>query len=90
MPDNLSRQIELVDERLREMSKDLVALATKHDLLEKKLDGLEREFHEMHKEVSEIHDYANKWRGGFYALTGLGALIGAVAAFWDRVRLLWH
>lgn len=70
------------------LEESILDLTEKVAILSIKVEDMAKEIDEIHIQTSEIRDYANKWRGGFYALTGLGALIGTLAAFWDRVKVM--
>lgn len=58
------------------------ALASRMGSMGAQLDTLQ-------KEVSEIKEYADRWKGGFYAITGLGAFLGGVIAIWDKIPKPW-
>src|SRR3984893_5017106 len=83
------RQIEILAKRVGDMAEQMAVHGERDAQLSKDIAALKTEWEVMHAEVTEIKDYANKWRGGFYAIAGLGAGIGTIAAFWDRVRLMW-
>jgi hypothetical protein len=83
------RQIEILAKRVGDMAEQMAVHGERDAQLSKDIAALKTELEVMHAEVTEIKDYANKWRGGFYAIAGLGAGIETIAAFWDRVRLIW-
>lgn len=71
----------------------LVRLGAKLEALEEKTDRENKEkiqrIDELKKEVKTLRDYANKWKGGFVVLVGLGSLaVFFVDQFWKFIEHL--
>lgn len=82
---------------LIDLLQDVAALQASVNLLldirtrnEKSLEDIKIELDAVKKDLSEIKEYANKWKGGFYAITAMGAFVGTAAAFWDRIKIWFH
>jgi hypothetical protein len=73
--DHIAELLAVQTDRLLRSTVDLAAM---HD-----------EIKAAHDEITEIRDYANRWKGAFYAITGLGGVLAAATAFWDHIRTLW-
>lgn len=58
----------------------LTRMTTQLDSMRTDQLRLEVCFHGVKKEISEIHDAANRWRGGFLVILAIGGMIGWVAA----------
>lgn len=77
-----AHQIETLALRIGELAKEVA-------LYGQKLAAVETKVAEMKGEVTEIKDYANRWKGGFYAISALGAALGAIIALWDKIPKPW-
>lgn len=42
------------------------------------------------KDVAEIKDLASRYKGGLYAVMGLGAAITGVTLFWEKISKVFH
>jgi septal ring factor EnvC (AmiA/AmiB activator) len=80
-------QLALLAKRIADIAEQMATLLERDAQKTATIAKLQKEVEDMHGEVSDIKQYADRWRGGFYAIAGLGAAIGATVACWDRVRL---
>lgn len=80
--EDTAHQIEVLAQRIGE-------LATEIALCSQKVDGVETTVGEMQGEITEIKRYADRWKGGFYTIAGLGAALGTLIAMWDKIPKLW-
>ena len=76
-------QLHIIADRVSDLA---VAVATQNE----RLKGLEASVSKMAGKVDTIEGMANKWRGAFFALAGLGGVISAVVGFWDRISKWVH
>lgn len=84
-----SDQLKVLAERVGQLAEGIIIQSERDRRLDEKVNELKSEVALMHKDISEIREYANKWRGGFYAIAAMGAILGAIIAFWDKVRTIW-
>ena len=42
------------------------------------------------KDVAEIKDLASRYKGGLYAVLGLGAVLSGIGMFWDKLISKFH
>lgn len=77
-----THQIEVLAERIGELTTELA-------LCSQKVTDVDTRVGEMQTEITEIKQYADRWKGGFYAIAGLGAALGAIAAMWDKIPKPW-
>jgi len=47
--------------------------------LEERIKTLSDEVRHVHKEVSDLKAQANRWKGAFWVIVGLGGAVGALA-----------
>ncbi|MBG38802.1 MAG: hypothetical protein CL857_02675 [Cryomorphaceae bacterium] len=47
--------------------------------LEERIKTLSDEVRHVHKEVSDLKAQANRWKGAFWVIIGLGGAVGALA-----------
>ena len=47
--------------------------------LEERIKTLSDEVRHVHKEVSDLKPQANRWKGAFWVIIGLGGAVGALA-----------
>lgn len=84
-----SRQLEVLATRVGQIAEQVIIHGQSDARLADHIADLRAEIKDMHGEISEIREYANKWRGGFYAIAAMGGMLGAIIAFWDKVRAVW-
>lgn len=58
--------------------------------IEEKIDYVRSDMAEQKKQLTEIVNSVHRWRGGFFAISGMGAFAASLAAFWDRIKLWTH
>lgn len=49
--------------------------------LEERVEALQEDMKEMRSDVSELRATANRWKGAFWLMMGLGGAVGAVVNF---------
>lgn len=49
--------------------------------LEERVEALQDDMREMKSDVSELRATANRWKGAFWVMMGLGGAVGVVANF---------
>ena len=64
----------------------VIGLQAEIDALRRAIAGHEREIGELRRDVREMRDVANRWRGGFAVIVGLGAACGWLLTQLDRIR----
>ncbi len=47
--------------------------------LEERIKTLSDEVRHVHREVSDLKAQANRWKGAFWVIIGLGGAVGAIA-----------
>lgn len=47
--------------------------------LEERLTQVQDEVRHVHKEVSELKAQANRWKGAFWVMLGIGGILGSVS-----------
>jgi hypothetical protein len=47
--------------------------------LEERVKGLQEDMLEMRSDMSELRAVANRWKGAFWVMMGLGGVIGVIA-----------
>ena len=47
--------------------------------LEERIKTLSDEVRHVHREVSDLKAQANRWKGAFWVIVGLGGAVGAIA-----------
>lgn len=47
--------------------------------LEERVKGLQEDMLEMRSDMSELRAVANRWKGAFWVMMGLGGAIGVIA-----------
>lgn len=80
--EDTARPIELLAERIS-------ALTTELALCSQKVTDVDTRVGAMQTEITEIKRYADRWKGGFYAIAGLGAALGTAIAMWDKIPKPW-
>lgn len=76
-------QLHILADRLSSIASDMAVITERQAAMTAKLV-------DVAKKVDTIEDMANKWRGAFILLMGLGGVTGAVMAFWDRFAKWVH
>lgn len=59
-------------------------------VLRESMDALTRDVSAMREEIGEIHSMANRWKGGFLVLAGVGGTVGWVMSMWTSVISFFH
>ncbi len=82
-----------IESQLREVSKSIghvtVSLARQEEWRESVTERLLK-LDTLSKDVSEIKDLANRYKGGLYAVLGLGAALSGISFFWDKIISKLH
>jgi predicted RNase H-like nuclease (RuvC/YqgF family) len=47
--------------------------------LEERVEALQEDMKEMRSDMSELRATANRWRGAFWVMMGLGGVVGVMA-----------
>lgn len=69
-------------EILTELRVQMAAQVERERSLRVTIDKLTEEVEELGAEVKAMRDMANRWKGGFLVLAGLGGAIGWVLSTW--------
>jgi hypothetical protein len=94
VPTNIEneREIDKLRDRVHELSsiistlgKDSAVQQSEADSLKELVEEVRTEIKEMKVAVSEIHSMANRWKGGFLVLAGIGGFSGWVVSSWDNL-----
>lgn len=86
----VARQLEIMSDKIGDLSENVAVLSNQHTTFTKTLDELRKDMSNTHDEVTEIKEYADKWKGGFFALAGVGAFLGALFSMWDHIRVFFR
>ena len=63
-----------ITKKMTQSQKLEVALAR----LEERVQALQEDMREMRVDISELRETANRWKGAFWVIMGLGAIAGVV------------
>lgn len=85
-------EIDMLRERLHDLSgvimemQKLIAVqnASEGNIAEI-LGGVRGDIKVINAQIAEIHSMANRWKGGFVVLAGLGGLLGWLVASWQNL-----
>lgn len=64
----------------------VIGLQAEIEGLRREIEGHGREIGELRRDVRDMRDVANRWRGGFAVIVGLGAACGWLLTQVDRIR----
>ena len=64
-------------QKMTEEQKLEVALAR----LEERVESLQNDMKEMKTDMFELRDTANRWKGAFWVMMGLGGVLGVITNF---------
>jgi len=67
----------IMEQKMTEEQKLEVALAR----LEERVKGLQDDMVEMKTDMSELRATANRWKGAFWVMMGLGGALGVITNF---------
>lgn len=66
------------DVGIHELRAQIAVLQERYDQLIRAKEEEKEILEEIREELSDIHDMANRWKGGFVVVVALGALVGWV------------
>tara|TARA_Y100000401_G_C8149559_1_gene138897 strand:+ start:177 stop:395 length:219 start_codon:yes stop_codon:yes gene_type:complete len=66
-----------MEQKMSEEQKLEVALAR----LEERVEALQTDMKEMKSDMSELRATANRWKGAFWVMMGLGGVVGVIVNF---------
>lgn len=67
---------------LIQIQKDLAVLTERYKFTNEKIDEMRSEVKDLKDDIAEMKNMANRWKGGFLVLAGLGGLVGWVFTTW--------
>lgn len=67
---------------LIQIQKDLAVLTERYKFTNEKIDKISDEMNELKDDINEMKNMANRWKGGFLVLAGLGGLVGWIFSTW--------
>lgn len=72
---NHNRDVAVLSEQVRQLNENL-------KYLKSDMEGLRRD-------ISEVHEMANRWKGGLIVVVGLGGVVGWLLSVGSNISKLW-
>ena len=83
-------QLHILATRMSEIASAVAVHGERDTAMLDRLDKLEVKFDESSKKLDNIEAMANRYRGGIMVVMGIGGMMGAILAFWDRFAKWVH
>jgi hypothetical protein len=82
----LESRLDILANELTEVKLALAVSAEANRGLIHKIEVLEEKLDDMDEKVDDLSSMANRWKGGFIVLAGLGGVVGWILSTWESLR----
>lgn len=72
-----------VTDILAQIQKDIIVLMEREKYIKESIGEMSSELQQLREEISEMRNMANRWKGGFVVLAGLGGIVGWILSTWS-------
>lgn len=70
---------------LTSLQKQLAIMEERERALKEDISELKAELQTLRNEITDMKEMANRWKGGFIVLAGIGGIVGWILSSWQTI-----